>query len=246
MAIRVVLVDDEPLAVDNLTYLLGAVPDVHIVGVAANALAARELLLDARPDVAMIDVRMPRGTGFDVVRSIPPAMRPLVIVVTAYDTHAVEAFEVEAVDYLEKPVSPRRLALALDRARRRLGDRRPLTPTPPAVVRLDDGTRTVMIPRDSIISISAALRHCDVRTSQGVVRIRSGIASLQARLDHRRFVRVNRSVILHLAHVRELTSARHGDLDARMSDGSLVRISRRFRHPMEAALATLVTACVPP
>lgn len=238
--IRVVIVDDEPLATTNLQYLLAGFDDVRIAGTAGNATAALETIVELRPDVVFLDVRMPRGSGFDVLRQIPPGERPLVIFVSAYDSHAVEAFDVEAVDYLEKPVAARRLARALDRLRARLDARRH-DPVPAPLVQLCGGAQPVFASRDEIIWVEASGRHCLVHGTGGATAVRASMSGLTERLDPGRFVRIHRSRLLHVAHVRQIASAKHGDLAVTVSTGDRVRVSRRYRVRFLAVLGRFET-----
>ena len=124
MDLKAVLVDDEQLARDELEYLLGEIGGVQVVGQAGNGLEALATVERVRPDVVFLDVQMPGLTGFEVARRMleqgAPGTPPHIIFVTAYDQHAIEAFEVNAVDYLLKPVDPGRLQTSVDRARRRI------------------------------------------------------------------------------------------------------------------------------
>jgi two-component system LytT family response regulator len=237
--IRTVIIDDEPLATTNLRHMLAAHADVRIVGTAANATAASELLAELQPELAFLDVRMPRGTGFDVLRALPADRRPLVVFVTAYDSYAIAAFDIEAVDYIEKPPSARRLSLALERVRTRLGQRREQAGAPPAMLQLSEGASPVFARRDDIVWIAATGRHAVVHCVDREVRVRNSISALLERLDPSRFVRVHRSTVVHLTHLRALRSARHGDLDAELSSGATVRVSRRHRAALERTLASL-------
>src|SRR5438045_7458436 len=122
MALRALLVDDEQLARDELGYLLGRIGGVDVVGQAGNGVEAISAIDRLRPDVVFLDVQMPGLTGFEVARRLVDtgaSSHIIFIFVTAYDQHAIEAFEVHAVDYLLKPVEPARLEVAVDRARRR-------------------------------------------------------------------------------------------------------------------------------
>src|SRR5216117_3972922 len=125
MDLRAVLVDDEQLARDELGYLLGQVGGVEVIGQAGNGIEALSTIDRLRPDVVFLDVQMPGLTGFEVARRMVDQQAPShIIFVTAYDQHAIEAFEVNAVDYLLKPVEPARLEVAVDRARRRVATHR--------------------------------------------------------------------------------------------------------------------------
>src|SRR5260370_6292713 len=119
MDLRAVLVDDEQLARDELGYVLGQVGGVEVIGQAGNGIEALSTIDKLQPDVVFLDVQMPGLTGFEVARRMLDTNAPShIIFVTAYDQHAIEAFEVNAVDYLLKPVDPARLEVAVDRARR--------------------------------------------------------------------------------------------------------------------------------
>jgi two-component system, LytTR family, response regulator len=122
--LRVVLVDDEPWARKGLRVLLEPVPGVEIVGEAGNGAEAVEVIRDAAPDLVFLDVQMPEMDGFGVLRALGPERTPAVVFVTAYDEHAVRAFDANAADYLLKPFDDERFHRALDRARARIGDRR--------------------------------------------------------------------------------------------------------------------------
>src|SRR5919106_1596235 len=126
MDLRTVLVDDEQLARDELGYLLGQVGGVEVIGQAGNGIEALTTIDRLQPDVVFLDVQMPGLTGFEVARHIVDTRAPAhIIFVTAYDQHAIEAFEVNAVDYLLKPVDPIRLEVAVKRARHRIASERP-------------------------------------------------------------------------------------------------------------------------
>src|SRR6059036_1315193 len=126
--LRAVLVDDEQLARDELGYLLGQVGGIEIIGQAGNGVEALNTIDRLHPDVVFLDVQMPGLSGFEVARRLLDTEVPShIIFVTAYDQHAIEAFEVNAVDYLLKPVDPARLEVALERARRRIATDRPAT-----------------------------------------------------------------------------------------------------------------------
>src|SRR5216684_8751316 len=126
MDLRAVLVDDEQLARDELGYLLGEVGGVEVIGQAGNGVEALTTIDRLKPDVVFLDVQMPGLTGFEVARRLLESRAAShIIFVTAYDQHAIEAFEVNAVDYLLKPVEQQRLEVAVDRARRRIATERP-------------------------------------------------------------------------------------------------------------------------
>src|SRR5262245_25824671 len=127
MDVRAVLVDDEQLARDELGYLLGQIEGVEVIGNAGNGVEALRTIARLQPDLVFLDVQMPGLTGFEVARRMADARSASqVIFVTAFDQHAIEAFEVNAVDYLLKPVDPARLEIAVRRARRRMSSDLPI------------------------------------------------------------------------------------------------------------------------
>src|SRR6476646_4983125 len=129
MDLRAVLVDDEQLARDELGYLLGRVGSIEIVGQAGNGVEALTTIEKLQPDVVFLDIQMPGLTGFEVARRmLGTRATSQIVFVTAYDQHAIEAFEINAVDYLLKPVDQARLEVAVDRARRRVASDRPVGP----------------------------------------------------------------------------------------------------------------------
>ena len=232
-----VLVDDERLARVELRRLLAAHPEIEIVGEAADAPTARDLLAGlaeagAPPDVLFLDVQMPGETGFDLLASLD-AVPPAVVFVTAYDEHALRAFEVSAQDYLVKPVAPARLAGAVAR----LGP--PTRPTPgrqpESARRLGPDDRVFVKDGDTLHFV----RLGDVRLfeSEGnYVRLYVGeetplvlrsLSALEDRLDPAVFFRASRQHLLNLEHVARLEDWFGGTLRAVLAGGETVELSRR-------------------
>ena len=226
--LRAILVDDEQLARDELGYLLGQVGGIEIIGQAGNGVEALNTIDRLRPDVVFLDVQMPGLTGFEVARRMLDARASShIIFVTAYDRHAIEAFEVNAVDYLLKPVDPARLEVALERARRRMATDRPAGDGgPPAVsdielekiVRLVTerqsrrerlaikvGERFLLVQADEVIYASLADEGITVVTDQhrGVSNYRT-LDELHERLDSTTFWRVHRSHLVNINKIKEI------------------------------------------
>jgi two-component system LytT family response regulator/two-component system response regulator LytT len=225
--LRAVLVDDEPLARDELGYLLGQVGGIEIIGQAGNGVEALTTIDRLHPDVVFLDVQMPGLTGFEVARRmIDTQASSHIIFVTAYDQHAIEAFEVNAVDYLLKPVDPARLEVALERARRRIVTDRPVREGAAGVssadlekiVRLVSehqsrrerlaikvGERFLLVQAEEIIYASLVHESLTVVTDQhrGVSNYRT-LDELHERLDPTVFWRVHRSHLVNINKIKEI------------------------------------------
>ena len=246
--LRVLIVDDEAPARRRLARLLAAVPDVVLAGEAEGGHEAVERIRALAPDLVLLDVQMPGLDGFGVVDAIGPSSMPAVVFVTAYDTHALRAFEVRALDYLLKPVAPDRLRDAVDRARPRAAVRRvaegvgalaaPSEDAPGPPLRhllVHDARGAQLLPVDDVELARAERNYVTLRTARGAFRVRGTIGALAARLDASRFLRVNRSDVVRLDAIRELQPWSHGDYRIVLRDGTALLWSRRFRAEQAAA-----------
>lgn len=241
-ALRVLVVDDEAPARARLRRMLAAVPRVMVVGEAEDGAQAVEQIATLAPDVVLLDIRMPRLDGFEVVAAVGPEM-PLTVFCTAHDDHALRAFDARAIDYLLKPVRPDRLAEALERARALReapsAERRKGLNAIAQIVEshaeylprllVHDATRAYLLPVDRIDRISADRNHCDVRSEGHVFRLRRSLASLERRLDPKSFLRVSKTDIVRLDAIHAIAPWSHGDYRIAMRDGSTVTWSRRYR-----------------
>jgi two-component system, LytTR family, response regulator LytT len=225
MDLRAVLVDDEQLARDELGYLLGQLGGVEVIGQAGNGLEAITTIDRLRPDVVFLDVQMPGLTGFEVARQLlDTRASSQIIFVTAYDQHAIEAFEVNAVDYLLKPVEQGRLEVAVDRARRRIDSDRQAEPGVKNAAELEKiiqlvaerqsrrerlaikvGERFLLVQADDIIYASLADEGISVVTSQhaGTSNYRT-LDELHERLDPTVFWRVHRAHLVNINKIKEI------------------------------------------
>lgn len=245
--LRVAIVDDEPLAVRRLSSLLDELDDIELVGSASNAALARRLIAEQRPDLVLLDIRMPGEGGLCLARTLRgSANPPLIAFVTAFPKFAVDAFGVAAIDYLVKPVEPGRLAEALGRARdqRRLpargrGPDRPggdgAQPSRPRLlVRTGGGSSFIDI--DTIVSVEAERDYVRVRTTGPSFFFRARIASLEARLSPYGFVRAHRSTLVALSAIAALEPDGPG-WGLRLRDGRRLAVSRRLLAGLRKALA---------
>jgi two-component system, LytTR family, response regulator len=223
---RVLVVDDEPLARRELRRLLAAFPIVQVVGEAGNIDEARERIQVLSPDVVFLDIQMPGGTGFDLLAQLDRV--PRIVFTTAYDQYAVKAFEVNALDYLLKPVEPERLANAIRKIQESSPRETPATGTAPLEqLFIKDGLRCWFV----------ALRQVSLLTSEGnYVRLHWGkerpllgrsLTSLEQKLDPKQFFRANRAQIVNLDFIQQVETGLGGRLYVQLRDGPEVEVSRR-------------------
>lgn len=243
--IRTVIVDDEPLARVGLRMLLKAEPDIEIVGEAEDSDGAAALIAAARPELVMLDVQMPGGDGFDVLRRVAEIHLPVVVFVSAHDRFALRAFEVHALDYLLKPVVPERLAESLRRVRLELAsdDRAGAR----ALARLLDGEdpleirghprrlavrerdRYVLVPCERIERIEAAGNYVQLYAGGRTHLLRSTMADVLSQLDPASFARIHRSWIVRIECVASVVPSGNGDFEVHLHDGTVLPMSRNHR-----------------
>jgi two-component system LytT family response regulator len=243
MRVRVLVVDDEPPARRKILRLLRRDPGVELLGEAGDGAEALRRIRELRPDLVFLDVQMPGTDGFGVLGALGPEELPAVVFVTAFDEHAIRAFEVAAVDYLLKPFDAERFALALERARRRIAagsagqfheTLRSLISTLEAerrglervIVRTRDRALPLRV-RD-IAWLQAAGNYVQLHVGRTSYLLRETLEGFTARLDAR-FLRVHRSYVVNADHIREIQPWSHGDHIVVMRDGARVRLSRRYR-----------------
>jgi len=243
--IRILLVDDELIGRSRLKRMLERDPDLEVVGECADGAAAIESVRELRPDLCFLDINMPGMNGFDVLDKFEPENQPAVIFVTAYDEHAVRAFEAAALDYLLKPVAPERLKKTLDRARLRLaassvptsksaesaaGHATPET-TSRFIVR--NGGRVSFVSPEEIDWIEAAGNYAIFHVGPKNHMVRETMSGLETKLPADSFMRVGRSTIVNLRRVKELASLPAGAHAAVLVDSQRVPITRSVREVAE-------------
>lgn len=234
--LRTLVVDDEPLATERLQLLLARLGGVDLVGTASDGESACRMADALRPDLLLLDIAMPGMDGIDVARELGrSAARPAVIFVTAFDQFAVSAFEVEAVDYLVKPVDPQRLERALERARAHLERRRegPLEASAPAGGYLDefwasDISGLVRIRAIDIDRISAERDYMRLHVGPRSWLIHHSMAALEDGLDPAAFVRLHRSAIVRRDFISGFQRNASGRWIARLADGTEQPVGRLY------------------
>jgi two-component system, LytTR family, response regulator len=247
-ALRTVVVDDEQLAREELCFLLAQIGAVEVVAQASNGIEALRVIEDAAPDLVMLDVQMPGLTGFEVARRLlHGGGEAQIVFVTAYDQYAIEAFEVNAVDYLLKPVEPGRLGTTVDRVRRRIHSERPILKTGAGAeldrvlqvlgdrqerreqLALKVGDRFLLIQADEVIHASVEDDVITVETNSlsGTSNYRT-LDELQAHLDPTVFWRVHRSHLVNINKIKEIVPwfSRNFLLKMRDAKGTEIPVSR--------------------
>jgi two-component system LytT family response regulator len=241
-ALRALIVDDEPRGRQCVRILLDADAEVETVGEAADGTAALEAVAALRPDLLFLDVQMPGMDGFDLLRLLPGEPGPVVVFSTAYEQHALRAFEAHAVEYLVKPYTDARFARALAHAKRIARDRRRAADTasarePPlgrfAVKALG---RVVLVPVEETDLILAAGDYVRIFSGGRRYLLRASIGELQRRLDPARFIRVHRTCLVNLGRVIGFPLTRSGALMVALPGGITRRVSRQGRAELRRVL----------
>lgn len=243
--LTVIVADDERPARRFLLGLLKACPGVEVLGEAANGEEAASLITTHRPDLALLDLQMPEASGLDVIRRLPQEAVPLFAFVTAFDDHAIEAFELNAIDYLLKPVQQERLDATLTRARERLAGR----DTPDARVTAVADARAaldrarlrlhadrlplrhrdtvVLVPVRTIASIEADGELLHVRTiANETYTVTHRLHALESRLDAKRFLRLSRSTLANVEHITRVNSMPGSTYSVVLANGQELPVSR--------------------
>ncbi len=250
-ALRVLVVDDEPLARQRLLDLLETEDSVEVVGTASSGRNAVEAIRSERPDLVFLDVQMPGLTGLDVVREVGPEQMPVTVFVTAFDQHALAAFELAALDYLLKPFEDERFRAALTRARDTVRLRvvdalqgrlrallqppaaEPATAPPPKGylerIAVEMRGQIRVVPVEQVDFIAADGPYAEVHAGGETFVIRSPMQALEDRLDPALFFRIHRSTIVRLDRVEALLVAGGGDYAVKLTDGTRLRVSRTRR-----------------
>jgi two-component system, LytTR family, response regulator len=241
---RVLIVDDEPLARERIREMLKGDREIEIIGEARNGAEAVAAITTQSPDIVFLDVQMPDLNGFQVLKTLGVDGVPLVIFVTAFDQHALRAFDVHAVDYLMKPFDRKRFARAITHAKSRLqrptGERdadrmikllEELTTGAKYLERLaiKVGEKTLFVRAAEIDSIEAEGNYLRVNAGASCHMLRETINSIESQLDPRSFVRIHRSTIVNINRVKELQAWARGEYRVLLDNGSRYTLSRGYR-----------------
>ena len=246
---RALLVDDEAPARRTLQLLLRSHRDVEVIGECTAGPEAVDVILQTRPDLLFLDVHLPGFNGFEVLERVKDAVPPSVIFVTAYDEHAIRAFDASAVDYLLQQFEDERFDRALERAKARVRQKRLEDLGPPVGsgqattpnsflerLAIRDSGRIHFVRTSEIDWIEAQDYYVQLHVRDHTYLIRDRMHLLEARLDPRRFVRIHRSSIVNIDRVKELQPFFHGEYTVLLEDGTRLKLSRNYRHHLELLL----------
>jgi two-component system, LytTR family, response regulator len=257
LTLRVIIADDEPLAVRRLQIALDAMPEIEVVGSAGDGEEALRMINALSPDIVLLDIRMPELSGLQLVEALDHPSPPAVIFITAYDSFAVEAFREGAVDYLLKPLDEERLRIAIERAqqsletrdaRQRIAELRSAL----ASLQLEEAARekrsyeeylwvssrghVIRVPVSDVHWFEAEGDYVTIHASDKTHLIHDSLRDLESRLDPGRFLRVHRSAIVAIQSVAGLERSDFGAVRLRLVDGAQVPVSRSYKKATLAGL----------
>jgi two-component system LytT family response regulator len=248
--IQTLIVDDEPVARRLLREELELLPEIAIVGEAGNGREALQKIEKLKPDLVFLDLQMPVMSGFEVVRSLGGTALPVIVIVTAFDQHAIQAFEAGAIDYLLKPVAEARLKKAVERAKGLL--KRPIevanrvaqiasvgTPSSPAKARKivgRSGADYILLDADEVLAFLAERELVWIITSRQRLSATQSLRAIEERLGEPQFQRVHRNAIVNVNHVRKLSALSSQRWSITLSNSLQLVVSKRQAHKIRQIL----------
>jgi two-component system LytT family response regulator len=252
MKMRVAIIDDEPLAREGIALHLRAEPDVDIVAMCADGTDGVRAIRELTPDLVFLDVRMPGLSGFEVIEEIGVDRMPAVIFLTAYEQHALDAFRVNAIDYLLKPLEQPKLVAALARARRDIREQNLVRRAGELVSLLDQlgpngpqktgrilvraGANVHILKPDEIVWVEAEGDYVTLHTTEQSYLLNESLRSMEARLSPHGFRQIHRSCLASVSRIRKLLANENGDYQAVLDNGTRLKVGRRYKDALFAAL----------
>jgi two-component system, LytTR family, response regulator len=248
---RVIIADDESLARDKVRFMLSSELGVRVVAECQNGAETLRALSAYKADLLLLDIRMPDLDGFEVVNKIPQANMPMVVFTTAFDCHAIKAFEAHALDYLLKPFDHERLHQAVDRARNELLKANDREATQRILQYLSEtrqqaaaerrlivraGGRVIFLTFDEINWIEAAANYVRIYAGKQTYLLRRGIGEIAERLDPAQFIRIHRSAIVNVQKIKELQPVNSGEYIVVLKDGKELSCSRGYRSGLQGLI----------
>lgn len=243
--IRVVIAEDEAPARDKLERWLSGYPDLEIVAAAADGLSAAQAIEAHEPDVAFLDIQMPGLSGLEVAAQLEQDRAPLVVFVTAFDEHAVKAFDLNAVDYLLKPYDKDRLSKTVHRIRERIEGGAPRGSAVQVARARTNTTERLLVPVGETLQLidvatiewlEADDNYVHVHTAARQYLVRRTLQDLLAQLGEQRFARIHRSTAVNVAEIQSLVPLFKGDYEVVLRRGGKLRLSRRFKDALFARM----------
>ena len=242
--IRTILVDDEDHARDRLRFMLKDEPNIELLASCINGVEAIQKIEELKPDLVFLDIEMPELNGFDVIKNLDMETMPIIVFVTAFSEYALEAFEVEALDYMHKPFDDERLRKAIERAERQL-DKRDEIELKEKIDRLlkekeedkkllerfvvKTGGNIFIVKVGDIQWIEASGNYVNLITEKKKYLYRSTLSSLIEGLDENKFYQIHRSVIVNMDFVDHLEENSYGDFTVIMTSGEELKMSRNYK-----------------
>jgi two-component system LytT family response regulator len=250
MQLTALIVDDEPLAREGLRALLAKDAEVSAIREARDGREAVAAIREWRPDLVLLDVQMPEMDGFSVVRAVGAALMPAVVFVTAHDMYAVHAFEINALDYLLKPIIEERFVQAMARAKERMGANTgdanqqilrllETVALPQKYVKrlaVWSSGKTTFLDVEEVDWIRAAENYVELHVGRTSHMLHVTMSALERSLDPEAFIRIHRSVIVNVAQVRHVESGAHGDFLVTLRDGLRLQSGRTYAERIRALL----------
>jgi two-component system LytT family response regulator len=249
--IRALIIDDEPLPRERIRTLLGEHRDVEVIGECRDGQVAVDTILAARPDLVFLDIQMPELDGFEVIKAISHEYLPAIIFVTAFDQYAIRAFDVNAIDYLLKPINAARFETAVQRAIERLAQSNPREPDPQLLNFIEQlragpkfttrfvvrsGARVSFVRTSEVDWIDVADNYVRLHIAGREHLVRETLKSVESQLDPDLFIRVHRSVIINLDRVETVEHTFHGEYLVTMKDGAKLTTSRSYSERLRLLL----------
>jgi two-component system LytT family response regulator len=235
---RTVIVDDEPLARSSLRVLLARDPAIDLVAECGSGEEAVGAIRELRPDLVFLDIQMPEVDGFDVIERLGACVPPAVVFVTAFDQHALRAFDAGALDYVLKPYTDARFGLALARAKAQIKQARAVrgATAVPERIAVRSGRGIHFVTLAEVAWVESADYCVDLHVAGRTHTLRRSMASIEAELEPAGFCRIHRTAIVNLAHVRALEAGVDGEAEVVLRDGRRLSTSRRHRATLQERL----------
>lgn len=243
LPVTTIVVDDESHVRTRLVDLLSEFPSLKLVGECGNGIEAVKTISSLQPDLAFLDIQMPNLDGFDVLHSLDPADIPVVVFVTAFDQHAIKAFEVNAVDYVLKPIDEARFSIAVNRSIKRVLDIRngldrsfnshskfaEQLHRPCRRLLVKTNGKHLVVKTQEIEWIEAADKYVRLHTKTKSYTCRNSMRELESKLDCEEFIRIHRSAIVRIGAIKEIQPYFHGEFKVVIEDGTALPLGRSYK-----------------